>query len=100
MQTLSRNVSTEAQAMLSTNKELRILLEDIQIVNGQAEVLNPYPNNKYSISSIVKKGQGDVWIDSELEDRFIIKGENDIKVNIELVIKLEDVGGEVDGSME
>lgn len=100
VQTLSRNVSTEAQAMLSTNKELRILLEDIQIVNGQAEVLNPYPNNKYSISSIVKKGRGDVWIDSELEDRFIIKGENDIKVNIELVIKLEDVGGEVDGSME
>lgn len=100
VQTLSRNTKTEAQAVLSTNRELRVLLEDIQLEHGQATVLNPYPNLPYAISSIVKKGRGDVWIDSEEQESFIIKGENDIKVNIELIIKLEDVGGEVDGSVE
>lgn len=92
VQTISRNSNTEAQAILSTQKELRVLLEDIQIKDGQATVLNPYPNNKYSIASIVKKGRGgDVWVDTEEQDRFIIKSENDIKVNIELIIKLDNI---------
>lgn len=92
---------TEAQAIYAIDKELRVLLEDVQLENGQATCLNPFPNNKYAIASIVKKGRGDVWIDSEEQESFIIKGENDIKVNVELIIKLEDYeGGEVDGSME
>lgn len=82
--------TTEAQAIYSIDKELRVLLEDIQLENGEATVINPYPKRQYSISSIVKKGRGDVWIDSETENSFIIKGENDIKVNIEIIIKLSD----------
>ena len=73
-----------------TFRTLRVLLEDIQLENGQATCLNPFPNNKYAIASIVKKGRGDVWIDLEEQESFIIKGENDIKVNVELIIKLED----------
>lgn len=80
----------EAQSIFSTNKELRVLLEDIKLENGEAVVLNPYPDKSYAIASIVKKGRGDVWIDSE-EEKFIIKSDNDIKVNIELIIRLEEL---------
>ena len=76
------------------NKQIRINFKDIQLKNGRAilNIPNKYIhiNTGYTIASIVKKGKGDVWVAEELEDRFIIEGTEDIKINIEVIIHLEN----------
>lgn len=44
----------------------------------------------YIISSIVKKDFGQVWIESEEERRFILVADRDMKVNVEVILKLCD----------
>ena len=91
--TFTRSLA-ETTAIEAEGNQVRINLENIQIKNGKA-ILN-IPNRYYGmhkgyiINSIVKKGRGDVWVSEEQENRFIIEAENDIKINIELIIKLED----------
>ena len=91
--TLTRT-ATQTFCIEAEESQVRVLFEDIQINNGKAilNIPNKYVgvNDGYAIASIVKKGKADVWISDEQESRFIIEATNDIKVNIEIIIKLSD----------
>lgn len=84
--------SSEVYAIESELDQVRFNLENIQITNGKAILNLPKKymgiNNGYIISSIVKKGRGDVWVAEEQKNRFVIEAENDIKINIEVIIKI------------
>ena len=74
--------------------QLRINFTDIKIVNGKAyiNIPNIYLGlyDGYIISSIVKKDFGQVWIESEEERRFILVADRDMKVNVEVILKLKE----------
>lgn len=84
----------ETHCIEAENKQVRINFTDIQLVDGMAILNIPKAyigiNAGYIINSIVKKGKGDVWVLEEQESRFIIEGTADIKVNIEIIINLEE----------
>ncbi|MGG7210354.1 hypothetical protein [Clostridium baratii] len=86
--------ATELTTIQSEDNEVRYIYENVQLNNAKAILNIPKKysgiNNGYAISSIVKKGQGDVWISEEFEDRFILNSDKDIKVNVEIVIKLNN----------
>ena len=91
--TLTRT-ATQTFCIEAEESQVRVLFEDIQINNGKAilNIPNKYVgvNDGYTIASIVKKGKSDVWISEEQESRFILEADNDIKVNVEIIIKLSD----------
>lgn len=91
--TTTRTVSNTAGVMAEGN-QVRVNFENIQIKDGKAILNIPKRyrgiNEGYIIASIVKKGRGDVWVSEEEEERFIIEAENDIKINIEIIIKLTE----------
>lgn len=91
--TLTRT-ATQTFCIEAEEAQVRVIFDNIQINNGKAilNIPNKYVgvNDGYTIASIVKKGKGDVWISEEQESRFIIEADNDIKVNIEIIIKLSD----------
>ena len=76
-------------------KQVRFNFENVQIKEGRAVLNVPKRytgvNNGYVVSSIVKKGKGDVWVADEQENRFIIEADADIKVNVEIIIKISEV---------
>lgn len=86
--------SSETSSIMTEGNQVRVNLENIQIKNGKAILNIPKKyrgiNDGYIVSSIVKKGRGDVWVSEEEEERFIIEAENDIKINIEIIIKLTE----------
>ena len=90
---LTRTFS-ETHCIEAENKQVRINFKDVQLVNGKAILNIPnkymYINTGYIISSIVKKGKGDVWVSEEKENRFIIEGTEDIKINVEVTINIEE----------
>lgn len=85
---------SETNCIETEEKQVRFNFENVEIKNGKAILNIPkrylYINNGYIISSIIKKGQGNVWIGKEEDNRFIIESDNDIKVNIEIIIKISD----------
>ena len=85
---------SETHCIEAENKQVRINFKDIQLVNGKVILNIPnkymYINNGYIVSSIVKKGKGDVWVSEELENRFVIEGTGDIKINVEVIINLDN----------
>lgn len=91
---LTERTFTETNCIEAENKQVRINFENVQLKNRKAILNIPkrymHINTGYIISSIVKKGRGDVWIAEELENKFVIEGTEDIRVNIEVIIKLED----------
>ena len=91
---LTTKTFTKTTCVEAENKQIRINFKDIQLKNGRAilNIPNKYIhiNTGYIISSIVKKGKGDVWVSEELENKFIIEGTEDIKINVEVIINLED----------
>lgn len=76
-------------------KQVRFNFENVQIKEGRAVLSVPKRyagiNNGYVVSSIVKKGKGDVWVAEEQENRFTIEADADIKVNVEIIIKMSEV---------
>lgn len=86
--------ATELTTIQSEDNEVRYIYENVQLNNAKAILNIPKKysgiNNGYTISSIIKKGQGDVWVSEEFEDRFILNSDKDIKVNVEIVIKLNN----------
>ena len=82
-------------AVMTEGNQVRVNFENVQIKDGKAILSIPKRyrgiNEGYTIASIVKKGRGDVWVSEEEEERFIIEAENDIKINIEVIIKLTEV---------
>lgn len=91
--TETRTVSNTAGVMAEGN-QVRVNFENVQIKDGKAILSIPKRyrgiNDGYIVSSIVKKGRGDVWVAQEHEDRFTIEGEQDIVVNVEVIIKLTE----------
>ncbi|WP_297712026.1 hypothetical protein [Clostridium sp.] len=85
---------TETHCIEAENKQVRINFKDVQLVNRKAILNIPNKYNgiciDYIIASIVKKGKGDVWVAEEQENRFVIEGTEDIKVNIEIIINIEE----------
>ncbi len=90
---LTRTIA-ETFCIEAEEAQVRVTFNDIQISNGKAifDIPNKYKGicTSYTVTSIVKKGKGDVWISEEQESRFVIEADNDIKVNIEVIIKLCD----------
>lgn len=78
----------EDSTLRSSTSSVRYLYKDMQFKDNKLilSIPNIYKGCKYTVCSIVKKGRGDVWISEEKEDLFILKSENNIKVNIELDI--------------
>jgi hypothetical protein len=72
----------------SSTNATRYLFTKGKITNGTLtlNIPNVYKGNikEYNIASIVKFGKGDVWVETQEQDRFVIAGENDISVNIEI----------------
>lgn len=91
--TLTRT-ATQTFCIEAEEAQVRVIFDNIQINNGKAilNIPNKYVgvNDGYTIASIVKKGKSDVWISEEQESRFILEADNDIKVNVEIIIKLSD----------
>ena len=91
--TETRTICNTAAVMTEGN-QVRVNFENVQIKDGKAILSIPKRyrgiNEGYTIASIVKKGRGDVWVSEEEEERFIIEAENDIKINIEIIIKLTE----------
>lgn len=85
---------SETNCIETEEKQVRFNFENVEIKNGKAILNIPkrylYINNGYIISSIIKKGNGNVWIGKEEDNRFIIEADDDIKVNIEIIIKMSD----------
>lgn len=85
---------SETNCIETEEKQVRFNFENVEIKNGKAILNIPkrylYINNGYIISSIIKKGKGNVWIGKEEDNRFIIEADDDIKVNIEIIIKMSD----------
>lgn len=86
---LQNKAYTEDTVLKSYDCSTRYIYEDVQIKNNKLilSIPNVYKGCEYAICSIAKKGRGDVWINEEFENYFIIESENDIKVNIEIDIK-------------
>lgn len=85
---------SETNCIETEEKQVRFNFENVEIKNGKAILNIPkrylYINNGYIISSIIKKGKGNVWIGKEEDNRFIIEADDDIKVNIEIIINMSD----------
>lgn len=85
---------SETNCIETEEKQVRFIFENVEIKNGKAILNIPkrylYISNGYIISSIIKKGKGNVWIGKEEDNRFIIEADDDIKVNIEIIIKMSD----------
>lgn len=80
---------TEDTVLKSYTTSTRYIYKDVQIKNNKIilSIPNVYKGCKYTICSIVKKGSGDVWVDKEFANYFIIKAESNIKVNVEIDVK-------------
>lgn len=82
----TRRIS-ESYGVTSNVDGVRYLYKNVELVNGKAIRSIPleYKGCEYDIVSIVCKGQGSAWVETEGENRFEING--DCKsVNIEIII--------------
>lgn len=84
--TLSRKVN-EVYGVNSNVEGIRYLYKNVELVNGKAIRSIPleYKGCEYDIVSIVCKGRGNAWVETEDENRFEINGECE-SVNIEIII--------------
>lgn len=77
----------ESYGVTSNVDGVRYLYKNVELVNGKAIRSIPleYKGCKYDIVSIVCKGRGSAWVETEGENRFEVNG--DCKsVNIEIII--------------
>ena len=82
----TRRIS-ESYGVTSNVDGVRYLYKNVELVNGKAIRSIPleYKGCEYDIASIVCKGRGSAWVETEGENRFEING--DCKsVNIEIII--------------
>lgn len=79
--------ATESYGVTSNVDGVRYLYRDVELIEGKAirSIPNGYRGCTYDIVSIVCKGRGSAWVETEDENRFEING--DCKsVNIEIII--------------
>lgn len=90
--TLTRK-TTETYGVTSNVEGVRYLYRDVKLVDGKAirSIPNEFMGCGYDITSIVCKGRGQAWVESEGDDRFEIQGDC-LSVNVEIIIyPVEDV---------
>lgn len=93
---LNTNTSRSAKAtsLISDNEKetVRYIYKKKELQEGKLilNIPNKYKGNNYTIVGLVKHGKGDVWVEDEKENVFIIAGENDIRVTIEIEIELNE----------
>lgn len=77
----------ESYGVTSNVDGVRYVYRDVELVNGKAIRSIPleYKGCEYDIVSIVCKGRGSAWVETEGENRFEINGECK-SVNIEIII--------------
>lgn len=84
--TLTKTLA-EAHGVTSNVDGVRYLYRDIELINGKAvrNLPNGYKGCSYDIVSIVCKGRGQAWVESEDETRFEVQGDC-LSVNVEIII--------------
>lgn len=84
---------TEDTVLKSNTESTRYIYTDMQIKNNKLvlSIPNTYKGCAYTICSIVKKGQADVWVAEEKENYFKIMATEDIKVNVEIDIREKEI---------
>ena len=77
----------ESYGVTSNVDGVRYVYRDVELVNGKAIRSIPleYKGCEYDIVSVVCKGRGSAWVETEGENRFEINGECK-SVNIEIII--------------
>ena len=73
---------------VSSNVEgIRYLYRNIELIDGKAirSIPNGYRGCTYDVVSIVCKGRGQAWVESEDETRFEVQGDC-LSVNVEIII--------------
>lgn len=88
---LSRSVAFTSP-IESEGNTVRFVYKDMEIKDGTCTISIPYRYmynmQRYTVTSIVKKAKGDVWISEEYEDYFILNGDFDMLINVEVEIVL------------
>ena len=90
--TLTRKTA-ETYGVTSNVEGVRYLYRDVKLVDGKAirSIPNEFMGCGYDITSIVCKGRGQAWVESEEDNRFEIQGDC-LSVNVEIIIyPVEDV---------
>ena len=85
--------SVETYGVSSNVEGIRYLYRDIELIDGKGvrNLPNGYKGCAYDIVSIVCKGRGQAWVESEEDNRFEIQGDC-LSVNVEIIIyPVEDV---------
>ena len=79
--------SAESYGVTSNVEGIRYLYRDIELIDGKAvrNLPNEYKGCTYDIVSIVCKGRGQAWVESEEDNRFEIQGDC-LSVNVEIII--------------
>lgn len=82
----TRRIS-ESYGVTSNVDGVRYLYKNVELVNGKAIRSIPleYKGCEYDIVSIVCKGKGSAWVETEGENRFEIQGDC-LSVNVEIII--------------
>ena len=79
--------SAETYGMSSNVEGIRYLYRNIELIDGKAirSIPNGYRGCTYDVVSIVCKGRGQAWVESEDETRFEVQGDC-LSVNVEIII--------------
>ncbi len=82
----TRRIS-ESYGVTSNVDGVRYLYKNVELINGKAIRSIPleYKGCEYDIVSIVCKGRGSAWVETEGENRFEIQGDC-LSVNVEIII--------------
>ena len=82
---------SETNCIEAEERQIRVNYKDIQIKEGKAILNIPRRFDdmykSYIVNSIVKKGAGDVWVETEEYNRFTIRATADIKINVEIILE-------------
>lgn len=82
----TRRIS-ESYGVTSNVDGVRYLYKNVELVNGKAIRSIPleYKGCEYDVVSVVCKGRGNAWVETEGENRFEIQGDC-LSVNVEIII--------------
>ena len=79
----------ETSTIESIHSQIRIPIKS-KITDGSCKINIPSAFNgvmkDYVVAGLTKYGKGDIWIDEEFEDYFIVKADKDIKFSLDLII--------------
>ena len=84
----------ETSMIEGVHKQIRIPVK-ANILNGNCKINIPNAfrgiMKDYLVVGLTKYGKGDIWVDEEFEDYFIVKADNDIKFSLDIVINKKGV---------